>query len=303
MKRCAAIGGTGFIGKNLIQYLTARGCECNAISRRALYDIKKLNFDEYDTIIHTAGLTHDTKATQNTEKYYQANFELTKKLYDKFLQSKAQTFIFISSVKAMADDLNEVLTEDILPHPKTSYGLTKLMAEQYIMRQHVPNGKRYYILRLCMTHGQGNKGNLNLLCKVVKKGVPYPLACFNNERSFLSMENLSFIIHELVVRDDIPSGSYNLADDEPLSTMQVVSVLADSMKKKPLVWKIPPRLIYFFARIGDLLRLPLTTERLRKLTGNYVVSNSKIKAVLKKPLPLNAIEGLRQTARSFIEAA
>jgi nucleoside-diphosphate-sugar epimerase len=303
MKRCAAIGGTGFIGKNLLQYFSAHGVICNAIPRKALYDIKKLKFDEYDAIIHMAGLAHDTKGSLDTEKYYRANFELTKKLYDKFLSSEAKKFIFISSVKAMADDVEDILTENILPNPKTTYGLTKLMAEQYIMRQQLPAGKCFYILRPCMTHGRGNKGNLNLLYKVISKGVPYPLAGFKNERSFLSVENLSFIIHELITRDDIPSDTYNVADDEPLSTTQVIWVLADSLKKKPMLWKIPPGIIYFFARIGDILRLPLNTERLKKLTENYVVSNSKIKAALKKPLPLNAIDGLKQTALSFNEAA
>ena len=150
-----------------------------------------------------------------------------------------------------------------------------------------------------MIHGPGNKGNLNLLYKLVKKGIPYPLAGFNNKRSFLSVENLCFVINELITRDDIPGGIYQVADDEALSTNEVVSILASSLNRKPKLWKVPSDIITFFARIGDRLHLPLTTERLNKLTESYVVSNQKIKKALNKELPLSAMEGLKITTNSF----
>lgn len=173
------------------------------------------------------------------------------------------------------------------------------MAEQYIQSQPLPEGKSYYILRPCMIHGPGNKGNLNSLYRFVKKGIPYPLAGFNNKRSFLSAENLFFVINELLTREDIPYGIYQVSDDEALSTNTVVSILADSLHMKPRLWKISPGVIKFVAKAGDLLPLPLTTERLNKLTESYVVSNKKIKQALGKQLPVTAIEGLKITANSF----
>ena len=163
----------------------------------------------------------------------------------------------------------------------------------------MPEGKSYYILRPCMIHGPGNKGNLNLLYQFVKKGIPYPFAAFNNKRSFLSVENLCFVINEIITRDDIPAGVYQVSDDEPLSTNTVVSILASSLKVKPRLWKIPKKVIIFLAKAGDWLHLPLDSERLNKLTESYVVSNQKIKQALKKELPLTAIEGLKITANSF----
>ena len=112
------------------------------------------------------------------------------------------------------------------------------MAEEYIQSQHLPEGKSYYILRPCMIHGTGNKGNLNLLYKFVKKGIPYPLAVFDNQRWFLSVENLCFIISEIIDRDNIPGGIYHIADDETLSTNEVVSILASSLNVKPRLWGI-----------------------------------------------------------------
>ncbi len=294
-------GSTGFVGKNIINYLTKSFIGFKILSREKF--LSDLNIDaNIKTIIHLAGKAHDLKKTSNPDEYYQVNLELTKKLYNAFLNSEAKKFIFISSVKAAADQVNGILTEDGMPDPKTDYGKSKLMAEQYIQSQPLPKDKSYYILRPCMIHGPGNKGNLNLLYQVVKKGIPYPLAGFNNKRSFLSIDNLCFCIKEILTRQDIPSGIYNIADDEALSTNEVVTILAASLNKKPRLWNISPRLITFLAKVGDVLHLPLTTERLSKLTESYIVSNAKIKAAINKKLPLNAKEGLQITAASFNKA-
>jgi hypothetical protein len=47
------------------------------------------------------------------------------------------------------------------------------------------------------------------------------------------------------------------------------------------------------------LHLPLNSERLQKLTENYVVSNQKIVAAIGKPLPIQSEEGLLKTFQSF----
>jgi nucleoside-diphosphate-sugar epimerase len=154
-----------------------------------------------------------------------------------------------------------------------------------------------------MIHGRGNKGNLNLLYKLAIKGIPWPLGTFDNKRSFCSIDNLMFIIKELIERDDIPSGVYNVADDEALSTNEVISILAESQKRKAKIWDVPKALIKSLAKLGDVFHLPLTTERLQKLTESYVVSNQKIKSAIGKPLPVSAKNGLLKTFNSFHNSA
>jgi nucleoside-diphosphate-sugar epimerase len=298
--RIIITGASGFVGSNLIRYLNKESLSKIFKLERSHLELEYQHIpDNTHAIVHLAGKAHDLKNISNPDGYYQANFELTKKLYDAFLNSNAKKLIFISSVKASADSVEGILDENIKPQPQTHYGKSKLMAEEYIQSQPLPEGKSYYILRPCMIHGPGNKGNLNLLYKFVKKGIPYPLAGFNNKRSFLSVENLCFVINELITRDDIPIGIYQVADDEALSTNEVVSILASSLNAKAKLWKIPPCVIKFIAKVGDHLKLPITTERLNKLTENYVVSNKKIKKALNKELPITAVEGLKITANSF----
>ncbi len=251
-----------------------------------------------DTIIHLAGKAHDTSNTIDSASYFEINLGLTKRIFDYFLQSNATKFIFFSSVKAVADTVgNEILTEDVIPNPKTPYGQSKLAAEKYILSQQLPVGKKFYILRPCMIHGPGNKGNLNLLYKFVRKGIPWPLGSFENNRSFVSIGNLIFVLR-LLIEKDIPSGTYNIADDESFSTNQLIRLIAESVQRKPIIWNIPAPIIRFIAKSGDLFHLPLNSERLKKLTESYVVSNTKLKSALKiNTLPISVYDGLSFTLK------
>jgi nucleoside-diphosphate-sugar epimerase len=150
-----------------------------------------------------------------------------------------------------------------------------------------------------MIHGPHNKGNLNLLYNVITNRVPWPLGSFENRRSFCSIDNLLFIIKELIDNNDIASGIYNVSDDEPLSTNEVISIIAKSQSRTPIIWKLPQILIKLVAKVGDVINFPLDSERLNKLTESYVVNNNKIKNAIGKSLPISAKEGLLKTFQSF----
>lgn len=208
-------------------------------------------------------------------------------------------------MKAAADNvLGDVLTEDIVPAPKGPYGESKILAEKYI-QDHWPaadSGKKVYILRPCMIHGPGNKGNLNLLYSVVRKGIPWPLGAFENHRTFTSVDNLCFVIDELVSSGNVESGIYHIADDEALSTNELIGVMCEAMGQKAHIWCLPKGLIICAAKLGGALHLPLNPERLHKLTENYVASNAKIKRALGVDyIPITAREGLRRTIISFLK--
>jgi nucleoside-diphosphate-sugar epimerase len=152
-----------------------------------------------------------------------------------------------------------------------------------------------------MIHGPGNRGNLNLLYQLVSKGFPWPLGAFQNQRSFCSIDNVCYVIQQILEREDIPSGIYNLADDESLSTNELIRIIAVTIDKKPKILTVSKKIIYAIARLGDILKLPLNTERLDKLTENFMVSNLKIKTALGiEKLPISAKSGLVKTIESFI---
>jgi nucleoside-diphosphate-sugar epimerase len=289
-------GASGFVGVNLKKYLE-KDHEVNSLSVRFMSN-QKFDIDT-DVLIHLAGKAHDLKKTANPIDYYEANFELTKQLFDAFISSPARVFVFMSTVKAVTDIANNILTEESVANPKTHYGIAKRQAEEYILSKKIPEGKRVFILRPCMIHGTGNKGNLNLLFNLVSKGLPWPLGAFDNKRSFLNIENLCFVVKELLENEVIVSGIYNLADDQHLSTNELIKLISKSLGKKNLILNVNSSLVRSIAKVGDYIGLPLNSERLEKLTENYVVSNKKIINALQKTLPISAEVGLMRTIESF----
>lgn len=291
-------GPSGFVGRNLANVFAGK---------YELYPFS-LNSDDWtdkwpdnvDVVVHLAGKAHDIKKVARPNDYIEINTNLTKRAFTKFLASTARDFIFLSSIKAVVDSPVEVVDEFSVCRPESIYGRSKLLAEEYLLSKTLPPNKRLFILRPCMIHGPGNKGNLNLLYKVVKKGIPYPLGAFNNLRSYLSIDNLLFVIESIIKDLEIQSGVYNVADDQPLSTIEVIRILAEVSNMKSRIYPLNKGLVRMSAKIGDVLHLPFNSERLKKMTESYVVSNKKIKDALGiTSLPISSREGLRRTIKSF----
>lgn len=300
----------GFVGSNLVEYLEKDneiyGLDIVAPEKEGVVETISWgdldDMPQFDAIIHLAGKAHDTKNKSAAEVYFKVNTGLTQKIFDFFMASSAKKFVFFSTAKAAADRVEGVLTEDIVPAPVGPYGESKIAAEEYILQilKQVPDsGKDVYIFRPCMIHGPGNKGNLNLLYSVVRKGIPWPLGAFENRRTFTSIGNMCFAVNG-VLTNDVPSGIYNMGDDEALSTNELIEEICKSLGKKAHIWRLPKGLMTGIAKVGGWLHLPLNPDRLQKLTENYVSSNAKIKAALGvEKMPVNAREGLQRTLASF----
>ena len=278
-------GATGFIGQNLLQYL---GDKARAVNLRIRAN---LVFEKGAAVVHLAGKAHDLKKTSQAIEYFEVNTELTKKVFNAFLASEAAVFVYMSSIKA-----GEGAREKA-----SAYSQSKYRAEQYILAQELPLGKRVYILRPVMVHGPGNKGNLNLLFGVVKRLGVWPLAAFENKRSFVSVENLCFVVKKLIENESVASGIYAVADKEALSTNELVALAGNALQKKVISLKLPKVLVRLLAMLGDVLPLPLNTERLDKLTQNAVVDASKLTKSIGESWPENTRAGFMKTFQSFID--
>lgn len=302
-------GVHGFVGSNLVEYLKSKneiyGLDIIAPEKAGI--IKTYSWDDLnagkipamDAIIHLAGKAHDTKNKSAADVYFKVNTGLTQKIFDYFIASSANKFIFFSTAKAAADRVEGVLTEEVVPTPVGSYGESKIKAEEYILSKELSSDRSVYIFRPCMIHGPGNKGNLNLLYNVVRKGIPWPLGAFENRRTFTSIENICFAV-EGVLTKYVESGIYNMGDDESLSTNELIEEICKSLGNKAHIWKLPKGLMTGIAKVGGWLHLPLNPDRLQKLTENYVSSNEKIKRALGvDKMPVDARTGLQRTLESF----
>ncbi len=322
-------GVHGFVGSNLVASLkdahTLYGLDIvnpdkeGVVKTFSWEDLNKDVLPAIDAIIHLAGKAHDTRNKGAEDVYFKVNTGLTQRIFDWYLtQPSAKRFIFFSTVKSAADYVEgDILTEECVPTPVGPYGESKIKAENYIIGKFAPQAlgnpyhaftdsdlypdKKVYIMRPCMIHGPGNKGNLNLLYGVVSKGIPWPLGAFENRRSFTSVDNLCTVIEGLLTKD-VESGIYHIADDEALSTNELIEVICSALEKSAHIWRIPKGLMNGVAKVGGWLHLPLNPLRMQKLTENYVVSNEKIKKALGlKKMPVSAKDGLMATIKSFAD--
>ncbi len=285
-RRILVTGAYGFVGTNLCGSLRADGFECDALDLRrgdAPYsrffswdDLDKIPFAEYSAVVHLAGKAHDLKKVVDEQEYFDVNVGLLKKVFER-AEGVVPRFIYFSSSKAA--------------QPDTPYGRSKLAAEEYL-------AGRAIVLRPAMIHGPGNKGNLNLLFAFAKRGLPWPLAAFENKRSFTSVGNVCAAVAALA--DGGERGVYPIADDEPVSTNRLIELIAEACGRKARLWRLPKGLMRFAARLGDFLHLPLNTERLGKLTEDSIVDNSELKRALGwEKMPIAAEDGLRSTLAAF----
>lgn len=289
--KIALSGSSGFVGTNLIDLLDF---EFVPIPR-----FSSIIPDDCRHVIHLGGIAHDLKNTKNEEEYFEVNTEWTKKLFDQFLTSSAETFIFFSSIKALADHSEVKLTEDLIPNPQSIYGKSKLYAEQYLLSKELPVSKRLFILRPSMIHGPGNKGNLNLLYKFGSSGLPWPLSSFENSRTFCSIYNVVFVIKELIYQDKILSGVYHLTDTDSVSTNEIIHLIQSVTNKRIIFIPFPKIIVRTAALLGDFFQLPINSNLLEKMVSDFKVSNNKLLSQLGKPLPYTSLEGLRETIQWF----
>jgi nucleoside-diphosphate-sugar epimerase len=309
MPRIFITGVTGFVGTNLVKHFSSLpdfsviGHSREVVKAKQQYQpynieivsdyaASTLNTQKIDYVIHLVGIAHDLSNQFTPEDYYRVNFEGTKDVYDEFLLSSAAKFIFVSSIKAAVDIAKEPVREEVTPNPVTDYGKSKLKAEQYIQSRTSVAGKRFYILRPCMIHGPGNKGNLNLLYRFVRTGIPFPFGAFENQRSFLSIDNFISIVRHLLQKDVAP-WVYHLADDGFLSTKELYELIATALGKRPRVLNIPKNWIQHVANTLGKKHL------INKLTEDMLVSNKRILSVLGVQLPVSLKEGIIKTIKSF----
>lgn len=295
MKVCI-LGYTGFIGQNLLL----------AIANSYGVSLREENWREKisdaEIIINLIGKAHDHHEKASYQDFYGANVEILKKVFQAFLQSDAQMIIHISSVAAVEEfNAKKKIEETDHANPISHYAKTKKEAEDWLIQQKLPQDKKLIILRPPMIHGKGDKGSLRTLYSLIYKGIPYPFSSFDNNRSFICMDNFIFFIQQIIAKkDQIKSGIYHIADDEIISTQKIIEIIK-KVENKPIVQlEVPKFAIEILAKIGDFLPIPINTKKLRKMTGTLCVSNKKIKKELGiQKLPFSAEEGLFKTIKTF----
>lgn len=307
-------GGSGFIGSRLVVALKGSGRTVRVLSRGSEFgadvligDLNDLNslrraLDGVSCVFHCGGFAHAFSSLGQSDAaiHWQVNFEGTQNLVEAAAQAGVKRFVFLSSVKAMAEPGLVCADEDFPGSPETDYGRAKRAAEQAVLETGKHCGMHVVNLRLAMVYGAGGRGNLERMGRLVQRGIFPPLPETGNHRSLVHLDDVVAVMR-LVADDERAAGrTYIVAGPEAPSGRQLYDALRQALRMAPRAWEIPASVFRVGARVGDGLealtrrRMPLNSEVLERLLGSAWYSPARIERELCWRARVSLAEGLRE---------
>lgn len=321
-------GASGFVGLHLCRALYSSGYSLRAIttslvkkeeirhcleieneisndSQRGSYEIILVEnkyseadwgtlCEAVDIVIHLAGRAHILKETSVDPlvEFRKANRDLTQILASAASVVGVKRFVYLSSIGVIGSFSGQLpLNESNRENPHDLYAVTKLEAENELVKVANSSSLEYVIIRPPLIYGVGVKGNLLSLLRVCEKSIPLPFATLNNKRSLIAVENLIEYIILSMVNPNAHGEVFLVSDDEDLSTGDIVRAISSGMG-------LPSRLFSVPSFILDMLcMIPILGARLRKLTHNLQVDSTKAQKYLGWRSKVSPVEGLAKTGR------
>ena len=233
--KIAVTGAGGFIGRRLVVYLREQAHEVQIIAR---HELSEPDFSGVECVIHCAGIAHRSgKNAADPSEMDAINHRLAVALAEQARTAGVKRFIFVSTINVVAGHPSP-LTTDLSYRPLSDYGHTKALAEQGLLKM---QGIEIGIARPALVYGAGAPGNLRLLLKLCDSAVPLPFGCANNQRSFVSCNNVVRALEFMAQADQaqIDHRIFHLADPVLLSTKQLVTRLRQAMGKANRMVPVP----------------------------------------------------------------
>jgi nucleoside-diphosphate-sugar epimerase len=310
--RVLVTGATGFVGGHLCAALLQAGHQVTAAVRlegviRPKIGIREIGLGDFgpesnwrkalvdvDVVMHVAARAHVLRETADDPEaaYRRVNVEATAALATQAAASGARRFIFLSSVKAGAEQTHSriPLRVDMTPQPEGAYGRTKLLAEKNLVELGEKTGMETVILRSPLIYGPGIKGNLLSLFNAVDKGLPLPLRWVDNRRDLLFVGNLiAAMMHAM----GIPAqqcGPYYVCDGEAISVAELIRRIAHALDRPARLLPVPP---IFLRLVGAMSG---RSETIKRLTGSLLIDGDTFCQRVNWMPPYTMKEGLAQTA-------
>ena len=289
-------GGSGFVGRHLVQALTARdivaACERRELSPQAEWlDVMAGK----TAVVHLAAIAHERAERLERDGDYPAlqrvNALATERLARQAAAAGVEQFIFLSTIGVCGDETTRApFDEQSMLAPRSLYARSKLEAEQRLAKVSAETGLRVAVLRPTLVYGPGNAGNFLRLLKAVKRGTPLPFGLVRNRRSLTYVGNLVSAILEVLERRE--AGTFVVCDTESLSTAEIVRAVAHGMDRPARLLPVPETLL----RVAGIAN----PNAARRLLGSLEADCRKLRALGWQP-PYAAQRALQLTGEWFMK--
>lgn len=307
-------GASGFIGSRLLSGLRADGVPSRILSRSrrdqqnaVIGDLKeaaslKPACEAVDTVFHCAGYAHAFSALNEDEAvlHQVINFEGTRNIVEAAGEAGVRRFVFLSSVKAMAEPVEVCVNEDCAGLPQTDYGRAKRAAEEAVLEAGARYGMHVVNLRLAMVYGGGGRGNLERMGRLVRAGVFPPLPETGNHRSLVHVDDVVSAMRLVAVDERAAGKTYIVAHQEAPSGRQLYDAIREALGLPKCTWAVPAGLLMTAGRVGDWVgrlsgrRLPLDSEVVARLLHSAWYSPARIEHELGWRAKVSLVDGLTE---------
>jgi len=297
-------GASGFIGKRLAGALAEEGFEIRAASRdpssipamsgverAAMPDLaRQADWSELlagvTHVVHLAGIAHGPGSLPD-ELYMRINAEAVGELAAQ-ARDRVERFVFMSSVRAQAGlSADGPISEKDVALPTDAYGRAKLKGEKLIAQSGVP----FTVLRPAVVYGRGVKGNIAALATLAKTPMPLPFAGLSNRRALLALDNLVSAISLALGAKEAASGTFLVADAEPISVADLVAAMREGLGRSPHLVKVP------LGAVKRLMKSFGKEAEWERIAGEFVVDASKLMGIGWRPA-VGTREGIVRMMRS-----
>ena len=237
-KLCLVTGANGFIGNRLIQpgdrRLVRNVADKPGEVKGDLLDSASLfrACEGVGTIYHCAGYAH-AFSSSDPGAHYLINYEGTRNLLKAAGDAGVSHFVYLSSVKAMAEPGENCVNEDWPGEPTTPYGLAKRAAEDAVLEAGAKFGMHVVNLRLSMVYGKGGRGNLERMARAIRAGWFPPIPDTGNMRSLVHIQDVVDVVRLVAKRAEANSKTYIVADSQVYSTRELYLFLRTALGLSP----------------------------------------------------------------------
>ena len=301
--RTLITGASGFIGRRLWQQNDLRLMRTDDKHPDTivgdLLDIPSLlsACDGVECVFHCAGYAH-AFSSADPDAHWRINFEGTRNLLNAAVSAGVKRFVFLSSIKAMAEPGNTRVDEDWPGQPLTSYGRAKRAAEDIVLEAGAKYGLHVVNLRLAMVYGRGGRGNLERMASGIRAGWFPPLPETGNRRSLVHVDDVVAALRRVADAPQANGRTYIVANEMAYSGREIYDQIRAVLRMPPPRWRAPARLLRYSGKIGDFCgallgrSIPMNSEAVERLLGSAWYSPARIEKELGWCSQIRLAEGL-----------
>ncbi len=246
-----------------------------------------------DCVVHLAARVHimNDKSADPDAAFQATNVDGTLRMAAAAHQHGARRFVFVSSIKALAEsDRGQPLRESDPPHPEDAYGRSKLAAELALRRFGQQTGMEIVVVRPPLVYGPQVRANFLRLLEAVWRGTPLPVGAVDARRSMVYVGNLADALAQCATDARAVGQCFHVADATDPTVADVVRVLARHMNRPARLLPVPPALLRLLGTLTG------RTAQIARLTGSMRIDTSHIRETLDWRPPVSSENGLAITA-------